>query len=235
MYGDPQSNPFGDLEGPFRIVLMTGGETTLEEHFPGTLYQAYEFIRIYHPAGTWSYFIYDPFGSLVETNTIKEEEEPPVTPPAQGEGGSTEAGGGTGEAGELLWRYRIAKNGADTGQTSGYTYPSREAARDAADALIPAFESRSDAYTIWVEANIAGWEASSYDRPKNDNWASQGENPNQPPTGEPPILPLPPGDGTVTKPVSIASWDNEIAIAATVAIGAAIVYAGYVLISKAVK
>lgn len=128
-------------------------------------------------------------------------------PGTQGEGGGTAGGegsqtGGTGEAGVLAWRYRLTKNGADTA-TSDYVYPNREDARDAADALVPPLATRTDDYTIWVEANIAGWAPSSYDRPKNVNDST---------TGTPGAVP----------PEAIGA---ALAALAIVAVGAAIYYA----------
>ena len=232
--GDDSGGPFANTYY-FDVMNYAGTDVISSGSHSGTLTGAIAAAKAaVGDAAAWFIVVRDWNGSTVHSEGSDANAGQGKEPPAQGEGGSTEAGGGTGEAGVLAWRYRLTKNGQDTA-TSGYTYPTRESARDAADALVPPLASRTDDYSIIVEANISGWEPSVYSRPKNVNDSTNPENPNQPPTGEPPILPLPPGDGTVTKPVSIASWDNEIAIAATVAIGAAIVYAGYVLISKAVK
>lgn len=115
--------------------------------------------------------VLDDNGLLIDQGEYKKPEEVVDTGGTGGEtgqaGGSTGGEtGGAGEAGVLQWRYRLTRNGQDTA-TSGYTYTDRESARDAADALVPPLATRTDDYTIWVEANIAGFAPSSYDRFKN--------------------------------------------------------------------
>ena len=186
-------------------------------------------------ATNWFIVIRNSSGATVHSEGSDANAGQGKQPPTQGEGGEASGGGstggetgGTGEAGTLAWRYRLTKNGADTA-TSGYTYATREDARDAADALVPPLATRTDDYTIWVEANIPGWTPSSYDRPKNVNDSSNPDNPNQPPTGEPPVIVLPPGDGSTKPPIVTPGGDLDglVALSATVLFAFVIVWLGW--------
>ena len=197
-------------------------------------------------ATAWFIVIRDSYGATVHSEGSDANAGQGKAPPTQGEGGAAEAGAGSGQEPTLsfpfkltgwvwVWDNRTGDPRTWTGHATepliGET-PGYGSADDAYNAGKAEGDSNPAAMKLTVTGTEAGFTGRSYiwtDRlqaaqnavAKEKNDATGGY------FSESGTLVLPPGE-----PVSI---DDGFTIAATVAIAAAIIYAGYVLISRTVK